>query len=295
MRITHQMISDTTIRNLRNNLSTLESLHNSITTGKKLSRPSDDPAAVSRALTYTADIAAGEVFLRTMDGATSWMSATDSALEQAGGVLQRARELAVQGANGGPMTHDAMQGIANEVDQLLQQMGVIGNASLRGQRLFAGQQIDADPFTVTNTLPGYTYTGDAGQMRREYDVNAYLTINTPGQATFAPAFAALVNLRDHLNIGDATSVSAGDLAAVDNAMDAILSARAEVGAKMNRVEAAQERQSLLQVNLEELRSKTEDTDFAEAISKFSVQETVYKASLEIGGKAIQPSLLDYLR
>ena len=58
---------------------------------------------------------------------------------------------------------------------------------------------------------------------------------------------------------------------------------------------AQGRQSLLQVNLEELRSKSEDTDFAEAVSKFSVQETVYKASLEIGGRAIQPSLLDYLR
>lgn len=49
------------------------------------------------------------------------------------------------------------------------------------------------------------------------------------------------------------------------------------------------------MNLEGLRSKNEDTDFAEAVSKFSVQETVYKASLEAGGKAIQPSLLDYLR
>jgi flagellar hook-associated protein 3 FlgL len=132
-------------------------------------------------------------------------------------------------------------------------------------------------------------------MRREYDVNAYLTINTPGEATFAPAFTALMNLRDHLNAGDNTAVSNTDIAAVDLALDAILSARAEVGAKMNRVEAAQGRQNLLQVNLEELRSKSEDTDFAEAVSKFSVQETVYKASLEIGGRAIQPSLLDYLR
>ena len=49
------------------------------------------------------------------------------------------------------------------------------------------------------------------------------------------------------------------------------------------------------MNLEGLRSKSEDTDLAESISKFSVQETVYKASLEVGGKAIQPSLLDFLR
>jgi flagellar hook-associated protein 3 FlgL len=294
MRITHRMISDTTIQNMRNNLSKLESLHSSITTGKRLSRPSDDPAAVARTLTYTSDLAAGEVFLRTMDSSMSWMSATDSALDDAGSLLQRARELAVQGANG-TLTPDDMKRIGAEVDSLLTQMVVTGNASLRGQRLFAGQKIDADPFTPAGTLPGYTYAGDTGAMRREYDVNAYLTINTPGQVTFDPAFKALFNLRDHLNAGNAAAITSSDITAVDQALDTILSARAEVGAKMNRVEAAQGRQTLLQVNLEELRSKSEDTDFTEAISKFSIQETVYKASLQVGGQAIQPSLLDYLR
>jgi flagellar hook-associated protein 3 FlgL len=223
------------------------------------------------------------------------MSATDSALDDAGNLLQRARELAVQGANGGSLTTEDMQRIGSEVDNILKQMVVNGNASLRGQRLFAGEDVDNDPFAISGALPGYVYTGDTGQMRREYDVHAYLTINTPGEATFAPAFTALMNLRDHLNAGNSTAISSGDIAAVDQALDTVLSARAEVGAKINRIEAAQGRQNLFQVNLEELRSKSEDTDFAEAVSKYSVQETVYKASLQVGGKAIQPSLLDYLR
>jgi flagellar hook-associated protein 3 FlgL len=293
MRITHRMVADTTVRNLRNNLNRLEALHNSITTGKAISRPSDDPVGVARTLTYTSDLAAGEVFLRTIDSSMSWMSATDDALAEAGALLQRAREQAVQGANGA-LTPDDMKAIGAEIDNLHQQMIVNGNASLRGQRLFAGEQVDSDPFTLTVASPGYTYNGDTGTMRREYDVNAYLTINTPGEATFGPAMTALVNLRDHLNAGNTTDVS-NDLTAIDAAMDAILSARAEVGAKMNRVEAAQGRQELLQVNLEGLRSKSEDTDMVEAISKFSIQETVYKASLEVGGKSIQPSLLDFLR
>jgi flagellar hook-associated protein 3 FlgL len=293
MRITHRMVADTTVRNLRNNLNRLEELHSSITTGKAISRPSDDPVGVARTLTYTSDLAAGEAFLRTIDSSMSWMSATDDALTEAGDLLQRARELAVQGANGA-LTPDDMQAIGAEVDNILQQLVVNGNASLRGQRLFAGEQVDSDPFAASGTLPGYAYTGDTGTMRREYDVNAYLTINTPGEATFGPAITALFNLRDHLNAGDNVAVS-GDITAIDGAIDAVLSARAEVGAKMNRLEAAEGRQSLLQVNLEELRSKSEDTDMVEAISKFSIQETVYKASLEVGGKAIQPSLLDFLR
>jgi flagellar hook-associated protein 3 FlgL len=230
-----------------------------------------------------------------MDSSLSWMNATDTALSDAGDLLQRARELAVQGANTGAMTPSDMAALGSEVDNLLKQVIVTGNASIRGQRLFGGQETDTDPFQVSGTLPGYTYTGDTGQMRREYDVNAYLVINTPGQPTFGPAITALFNLRDHLNAANGAAVSAIDIAAIDSALDTVLSARAEVGAKTNRIEAAQGRQNLLQVNLEDLRSKSEDTDFTEAVSKFAVQETVYKASLQVSGKAIQPSLLDYLR
>src|SRR4051812_29769972 len=109
MRVTHRMVSDTTIRNMRDNLARLEELHSSITSGKRITRPSDDPAGTARVLGYTSDLAAGEVFLRTMDSSTSWLDATDSALGEAGDLLQRARELAVQGANGGTLTTGDMQ------------------------------------------------------------------------------------------------------------------------------------------------------------------------------------------
>ena len=209
--------------------------------------------------------------------------------------MQRARELAVQGANGGALTPDDMAIISAEVDHILSQMVVTGNASLRGQRLFGGELIGTDPFTAAATAPGFTYTGDTGTMEREYDLGAYVTINTPGQATLGPAITALFNLRNNLNAGNATAVSSNDLAAIDLALDTLMAARAEVGAKTNRLESAQGRHDLLQVNLKNLRSKAEDTDLVEAISKFSVQETVYKASLEVSGRAIQPSLLDFLR
>ena len=49
------------------------------------------------------------------------------------------------------MTTGDMQQIGAEVDNILKQMVVTGNASLRGQRLFAGEQIDADPFTLSGS------------------------------------------------------------------------------------------------------------------------------------------------
>ncbi|MNG36545.1 flagellar hook-associated protein FlgL [compost metagenome] len=51
----------------------------------------------------------------------------------------------------------------------------------------------------------------------------------------------------------------------------------------------------LNLNISELDSKTEDADMADTIMKLKTDENVYQASLSVGAKLIQPSLLDYLR
>lgn len=295
MRITQQMLTNTTITNLRQNVSRLQDLENALTTGQRISRPSDDPPAVARTLTYNSNLAQGDAYLKTIDSSLTWLNTTDNALDEAGSLLQRVRELAVEGANGsGALDKNDMVNIGSEVGQILQQLIVTGNSSLRGQRLFAGDKIDVDPFTQAANPAGFTYAGNNAQMKREYDLNAQITINTDGQATFGPAITALTNLQAHLNAGDAAAVSS-DIAVVDQALDTVLAARADVGAKVNRLTSAQDRQNLLQTNVQGLRSTVADTDYADALSKFTVQENVYKASLQVGGQALQPSLLDYLK
>ena len=296
MRVTNRMMTDTMLRNLNGNLNRLQTLHNSITTGKRISRPSDDPPALARALTYSADIAAGEQYIRTMDTSLSWLNATEDALASATDLLHKAREMAVQGAND-VLTTDQLQTIGAQVEEVLKQMVTVGNAGLRGERLFGGFRIDQDPFTAAATTPitGVAYGGDAGQQLREYTPGATIQINTLGSDVFPASFTALVNLRTRLNAGDGKAVSSQSLPEIDAAMDAVMAARATNGARVNRLEQAKDRQELLQVNLQDLLSKAQDTDMADAISKFSIQETLYKASLEAASKAIQPSLLDYLR
>ena len=48
------------------------------------------------------------------------------------------------------------------------------------------------------------------------------------------------------------------------------------------------------MRLKDLLSKAEDVDLTEVISDFALQQTVYKAGLAAGAKALQPSLFDYL-
>ncbi len=295
MRVTATMLTDTLVNNLRQNLVRLENLQRQLTTGKRISRPSDDPVAVGRALAYRSGIAAGEQYIRTMDNALAWLESTDATLDSVTKAIQRARELAVQGANDtlGPPQHQA---IASEIDQLLEQMVLLGNSSLRGQRLFAGAEVDANPFTgVGSPIASVTYNGDTAALVREIDVNTTIAINVPGDAVFPPIFTALIDLRDDLQASNTTEIRQLDLPALDAAIDNLLAVRANVGSRVNRIETARERQGLIQVRLQDLLSKAEDTDFAEALTRFTIQENVYKAALQTGSKAVQPSLLDYLR
>ena len=78
-------------------------------------------------------------------------------------------------------------------------------------------------------------------------------------------------------------------------MSNLLNVRADIGARTNRLESALTRQESLKARLTGLLSKVEDTDFAEAITDFTNQTNVYKAALAAGAKALQPSLLDYLK
>ncbi|MFO7320041.1 MAG: flagellin, partial [Bacillota bacterium] len=78
------------------------------------------------------------------------------------------------------------------------------------------------------------------------------------------------------------------------AMDNLLRWRAEVGARVNRLELVRERLSQNQVNLEKLSAEVEGIDIAEVIMRLKMEENVYRAALGAGARIIQPTLLDFL-
>lgn len=294
MRITSEMLSDTVLRNLARTLRGLDRVQNELSSGKRIAHPSDDPRGVGIALTVRSALATGESYLRTIDSSLSWLNATDASLGSATELMQRARELAVQGSSD-TLSPGQMAEMAAEVDQLLNQMVTLGNASSGGQRLFAGLRTDTNPFTLTAGPPTtVTYNGDSGQMMREIDVGSTMSINVPGGGPFLSMMSALIQLRDDLQAGN-TSAVGNDIGTLDSAIDGLLATRADVGGRVNRLESAQTRQRQVQVRLTEQLSNVEDTDYAEAITRFTVQENVYKAALAAGSRALQPSLFDYLR
>lgn len=78
-------------------------------------------------------------------------------------------------------------------------------------------------------------------------------------------------------------------------MGNISAIRAELGVKSNRIELTTNRIEDDNINLNDLLSKNEDADMAEVIMNLKSEENVYNASLSVGARIIQPSLIDFLR
>lgn len=293
MRITPVMITNTVLRDLNHRLAQMNKYQEQLSSGRRLNRPSDDPGAVLTALRYRAQLGENAQYERNMNDAIAWLNTTDSALREALDTLQRVREIAVAGANS-TIPAESLTALAKEVEQLRDHLGDIANTNYAGRYIFAG--------TKTLTPPYVSGTWEGNSNIFDYEVSSGVTVpvNVDGGAIFNSAtlpkvFQVLEDLITDLQNDDAASISNTRIGEIDQNIDNILATLAEVGARVNRLEMAKSRMETTDVDLKNLLAQVEDTDMALAIMDLKSQENGYRATLAVGARIIQPSLVDFLR
>ncbi len=296
MRVTNNMIISNIMRDLNSNLRRLEKVNRNMGSGKKFSLPSDDPVGVARSLKLRTDLNEGSQLKRNAEDSLSWIETTETALMQIKEVLQRVRELAVQGANGVLVPEDS-QKIAEEATQLRDHLVSIGNGTYMGKYIFAGYKTDTAPIELDDE-GALVYKGDDGQIRYQVGIEDILQANFIAPEIFQTGSNDLLRdmqgFIDYLSEGDFNAV--GDmLEDFDIHIENILGKVAEVGAKSNRMELVVNRLGDEKLNFTSLLSKTEDVDMAEVIIQLKSEENVYMAALAGGARIIQPTLVDFLR
>src|SRR5205814_6135241 len=122
-------------------------------------------------------------------------------------VLQRARELATQAANGSIGASERGQ-IALEVSQLLTQVVAIGNTQHGGRFIFAGQKTGTSPFVPDSTANPtvVAYAGDTSSIQREVSRGDRLATNVTGNRVFPTIFTDLIAFRDNLRANNAAGL-----------------------------------------------------------------------------------------
>lgn len=273
----------------------LDETQRQLASGRKLERASDDPTAAALALHHRRGIAYEAQMRRNIENGIAFMNVTEAALEGATETLQRLRELTVQAAND-TLSAEERQTFAREVDQLLRHLAQIANTEFGDAYIFAGTNTDTPAYAVTGDPPtAITYQGDTGLRRYQVSREAQVPVNLIGSDVFGTTFDDLIALRDALQAGASGTMLAPFLSALDAGLDRVLSSRAELGARINRFEAALQQSLTTDLNLQQLRSEVEDVDLAQAIVRLSSEEVALQAALGAIGRAANLTLLDYLR
>lgn len=307
MRITNKMMINDSNFNLQNNLRRMSKLQEQLETGKKLNRPSDNPADIVKALRLRTNITESSQYVRNMKDGVGFLETTDAALEEVTQILQRLREQVVYAGtdSNGPLERDA---ICREVAQLRQQLVTVANSSYGSKFLFAGSNVTEKP-----CVEGESWKGNADALLIEIGVGITFPINTDMSKFFGSPtgvdgggayddgiFAFMLELEKNLTTLDADGQTLnadgirGSLDELDGKINELLTQRATIGAKMNRLELQMNRMEDLEVSYTEMLSDAEDADLAEVITWLNMQESVYKASLAASARIIQPTLIDFL-
>jgi flagellar hook-associated protein 3 FlgL len=292
MRITMGMMAESSLRNIEANQNRVQTLQNQITSGSRITRPSDDPIGAAQSLSLQESLDQSTQYGRNIDQATSWLNATDSALGSVTDSLHRARQLAVQASNGTLVASDR-NAIQAEVTQLQQHLLDLTHSKYGASYLFAGTRTDQPGFTQASSSAG-AYQGNQNPVQREISPGVSMAVNVDPKVTFNALFDALDQLQTGLTTSNPSTLQAS-LASFDTALDNVNNSRSQVGARVNRLEALKERNDSVSVNLTGLLSQVKDVDMAAAITSFSLSQTVYQASLKASAQTLQTSLLDYLR
>jgi len=273
----------------------MDRVQRQLATNRRIERASDDPTGAALAMQHRKNIAFETQMRRNLENGTAFLNVTESSLSGTTELLQRVRELTVQGSNGtlGP-TEKAQ--IGAEVNQLIEQLAQVANTNFGGVYIFSGHQTQTPAYGVTGTPPtAVTWQGDNGLRERRISPQDVVPVNVMGGQVFGDMFDDLLLLRDNLNAGANGDTINNSLADIDDALDRVLNARAEVGARVNRFEATKFRSEEADTNLQHLRAEIEDVDITDAILKFNAAQNAMEAALGAIGRTSNMSLLNFLR
>ncbi len=183
MRIASANTFDIGIDNLSHRQAELIDVQNQISSGKRVTRASDDPAAAARAERAMASLGRTAISQRAVEASKVAMTQTESALGDAGTLLQRARELMVSAGNPGLGDSDR-NSVADEIRSIRDQLVSIANQSDgAGTYLFGGQGARQKPFI--DSTSGVQFAAVSGQTLTESSTGLPLT--TDGRAAWLSA------------------------------------------------------------------------------------------------------------
>jgi len=299
VRITPWMEQQQFLYNLENINTSMQNVQEQLSTGKVLNLPQDDPVAVSQDMDLAHEISEMGANLSTVSSGLSWMNATETALQGMLSQLQQIQSDLVAALNTPNQSAGGLAGYAATIRQLIQGVYQIADQKLGDRYLFGGQAWNVAPSSYIEgsaTMPSGADQNVAYQIAPGVSIDVTVTAYSIFESTPTGAVnlqTTLSNIVNHLESGDVTSLQ-GDLNDLNLNLTNVIDANADLGARIQRMTAAQNQMQQYQTNLTNLKGGIEGADMAQVMTQFSTDQVIYEAALQMGAQILLPSLVNYL-
>jgi flagellar hook-associated protein 3 len=180
-RVSDLFIRQRLVGQAQNDQLALSKLQNQISTGRRLSLPSDDAPAALRAISLQRLLDRKGQIKTNIQASNSYLSAAESNLNSVSTLLTQLRGDVV-GVTGTLSTDADRQTLVQQVDQAIQTLVAAGNAKSQGRYLFAGSTSQDQPYGFDGSY--VTYTGNEGVLRSYVDLERLFDTNLAGTDVF---------------------------------------------------------------------------------------------------------------
>ncbi|MGR3292736.1 MAG: flagellar hook-associated protein FlgL [Candidatus Scalindua sp.] len=297
-RVNLETFISTTLANVQKATSNMSKLQEQISTGKRVNRPSDDPAAARKILSLRSEDLRLNQYASNIQTATQALDFSASVLQNTSDILQRITELTMQGVS--DSTDQSRRTIiANEINQLLETIIQTANAKRLDRYTFAGTETTTVPFVSTRNSSGnisiVTYNGNREKIEYNVGPNTNTVVNLTGDEVFMSSnlFNTIIQIRDNLLDGSVI-FARNELDNLDNASKNILNAIAKAGGISSTLQLTGNRIADTRLSLQEVLASTESADIAELVLRLTEQQNIFEASLASGAYIFRTSILNYL-
>ena len=256
-------------KNARVQSSTMEQL----STGSRINSAKDDAAGLAIGQNMTAQVRGLNQAVRNANDAINMLQTAEGAMVEQSNMLQRMRELAVQASNATYSTtqlgylNTEFQALSTQIDKIASETTWNGQSLLAASATAFTYQTgvnSGDTITVSIAGTGNDYLGLASSYNTEDGAV------TTGQALITTQTTAM-----------------NAITALDSAINNINTARATIGATINRMTYATDNMTNIATNVQASRSTIMDTDYATASTNLSKTQIIQQAATAMLAQANQ--------
>lgn len=321
-RMTTSMMAGTTLATIQRNFNRLADVNKQLSSGKRMSFASDDPASSVSSMRLRKELAATEQFKRNISDANSWLATSDAAMQSVADRYTEARTLLINSIDGA--LGDKSQGaLAAQLRKIAESIMSQANSTYLGRTVFAGNSDKGLVFKTgsdghdTIFLAAEKDEITAKTVDRRIDADTTVQANVDGNKLFGTGTIkwdgntlktdnnpSVMNL-----LIEAAKILESPTGPVGENRQKIESIQKELGERFSKLQEAQsavgarhkqvlEAQNSVIFDLQQVKgqiSDVEDIDIQKVTIDMSLASMAYQASLSSTQRVVQPTLLDYLR